>query len=235
MNLDIKHNYIDVGEGKPIVLVHGNGDDISFFVHQIAVLKKIRRVIALDTRGHGKSPRGEGDFTIRRFGDDLYEFMKSLNIEKADILGFSDGANIAMSFAVKHPEMIDRLILSGGNLHTGGIKRWIQLPIEAAYRLLRFGAAHNPKLKLKAEIMSLMINQPNITDDELKKITCPTLVTAGTFDMVKASHTREIASKISGAKLRFIKGTHTVAKRRLQAYNKVILNFLRNSNDNRRR
>ena len=62
------------------------------------------RVIALDTRGHGKSPRGTGPFTIERFARDLYDFMADLSISKAVILGFSDGANIAMTFTMKYPD-----------------------------------------------------------------------------------------------------------------------------------
>ena len=74
------------------------------------------QVYAVDTRGHGKTPRGIEPFTIRQFAEDLLGFMDEYQIEKAHILGFSDGANIAMIFAIRYPERVDRLILNGGNL-----------------------------------------------------------------------------------------------------------------------
>lgn len=80
-------------------------------------------MIALDTRGHGKSPRGTAPFSIEQFSDDLNEFLISQGISKAVILGFSDGANIAMRFAIKYPNKVKGLILNGGNLNPQGVKR----------------------------------------------------------------------------------------------------------------
>ena len=80
------------------------------------------RVIVVDTRGHGQSPRGTAPFTIAQFADDLKDFMDELDISKAVILGFSDGANIAMKFVLKYPERVKALILNGGNLNPKGVK-----------------------------------------------------------------------------------------------------------------
>ena len=94
-------------------MLHGNGEDSTYFSHQIAYFQKSYRVIAIDTRGHGKTPRGEEPFTISQFADDLYVFMKQHEIRRADMLGFSDGANIALLFTIRHPERVNRLILRG--------------------------------------------------------------------------------------------------------------------------
>ena len=102
--MDITLFYREKGNGEPFVLLHGNGEDSSYFKHQIEHFCDRYRVIAPDTRGHGKSPRGTSPFTIRQFSCDLYDFMKNHQIPKAVILGFSDGANIAMRFAMKHPD-----------------------------------------------------------------------------------------------------------------------------------
>ena len=75
---------------------------------------------ALDTRGHGKTPRGEKPFTIRQFAEDLLCFMDEHKIEKTHLLGFSDGRNIAMGFAMQYPERVDRLVLNGANLDPAG-------------------------------------------------------------------------------------------------------------------
>ena len=89
--MDIEHNYIEQGTGFPLILLHGNGEDVSYFVHQMEPFSRHFRVIAVDTRGHGKTPRGEAPFTIRQFADDLLGFMDVHGIDKAHILGFSDG------------------------------------------------------------------------------------------------------------------------------------------------
>ncbi len=94
--------YEEKGSGEPFIFLHGNGENSSYFRNQIEHYQNRYRVLALDTRGHGKSPRGTAPFTIEQFSCDLYDFMRSHGISKALILGFSDGANIAMTFAMKH-------------------------------------------------------------------------------------------------------------------------------------
>ena len=101
--MDITHHYIEQGSGEPLILLHGNGEDGSYFAHQMEPFSRHFRVIALDTRGHGKTPRGEAPFTIRQFAEDLHGFMDAHGIDRADLLGFSDGGNIAMVFALTHP------------------------------------------------------------------------------------------------------------------------------------
>ena len=104
--MDIQLNYIEKGSGEPLILLHGNGEDSTYFVHQIESFSKEYRVLALDTRGHGKTPRGTAPFTIRQFAEDLCAFMDQHEIPKAHILGFSDGGNIALTFALRYLSLI---------------------------------------------------------------------------------------------------------------------------------
>lgn len=138
--MDIEHYFIEKGHGTLLILLHGNGEDCDYFKGQVDVFAKYYHVISLDTRGHGKTPRGDAPFTIRQFADDLCSFMDSRGIDKANLLGFSDGGNIAMVFAMKYPERVDRLILDGANLDAKGVKRSIQIPIEIGYRFARLFA-----------------------------------------------------------------------------------------------
>ena len=119
--MDIVLYYQEKGKKEPFILLHGNGEDSSYFKNQIEYFSDRYRVIALDTRGHGKSPRGTRPFTIEQFSCDLYDFMEDHEISKAVILGFSDGANIAMKFAMKYPNRVKALILNGGNLNPAGV------------------------------------------------------------------------------------------------------------------
>ena len=112
--MDIELYYREAGSGEPLIMLHGNGESGEYFINQIEHFQSRYRVIAPDTRGHGRSPRGEAPFTIAQFANDLYDFMQRLGIARAAILGFSDGANIAMKFAMQHPEMVKALILNGG-------------------------------------------------------------------------------------------------------------------------
>ncbi len=218
--------YQEKGNQEPFILLHGNGEDSSYFKNQIAYFSQKYRVIAVDTRGHGRSPRGTVPFTIEQFACDLYGFMAELEISKAVILGFSDGANIAMKFAMKHPDKVKALILNGGNLNPKGVKRTIQIPIEIGYKIVKRFASQSPDAKKKAEMLGLMVNEPNISPDELPKITVPTLVICGKNDMIKESHTREIAENIPDAKLSIIKGDHFIANKRYIAFNSEVENFL---------
>lgn len=225
--MDISLYYREKGNKEPFILLHGNGEDGSYFENQIDYFSDKYRVIALDTRGHGKSPRGNAPFTIEQFSRDLYDFMTGLEISNAIILGFSDGANIAMKFAIKHPNMVKALILNGGNLNPKGVKRTTQIPIEMGYRIASRFASKSPDAKRNAEMLGLMVNGPNISPAELSKITAPTLVICGKRDMIKESHTKEIAANIPSAKLSIIKGNHFIANKRFDAFNKEVDAFLK--------
>lgn len=220
-------HYQEKGNGEPLILLHGNGEDGSYFKYQIDYFSGKYRVIALDTRGHGKSPRGTKPFTMEQFSCDLYDFMESLAISSATILGFSDGANIAMKFAMHYPDKVKALILNGGNLNPKGVKRTAQLPIELGYKIAKRFAAKSPAAKSNAEILGLMVNEPMIEPAQLSKITAPTLVICGKNDMIKETHTKEIAEHIPNAKLVILKGNHFIANKRYAAFNQAVEDFLK--------
>ena len=227
MIMDINHFYIEQGTGFPLILLHGNGEDCAYFARQMDSFSEHFHVIALDTRGHGQTPRGEAPFTIRQFAEDLLTFMDNHNIEKAHLLGFSDGGNIAMVFALAHPERVDKLILNGANLDASGVKRKIQIPIEIGYRIAKLFARKSPKAKKNAEMLGLMVNDPNVKPEELSQIQNQTLVIAGDNDMIKDKHTRLIAKSIPHAELCIIHGDHFIANKNPEAFNEAVLRFLK--------
>lgn len=224
--MDIQHYYIEQGQGEPLILLHGNGEDHSYFVHQIEHFSKFYRVIALDTRGHGKTPRGNAPFTIRQFAKDLYDFMEEHAIEHANLLGFSDGGNIALTFALEYPQKLLRLILNGANLIPKGVKPSIQIPIVLGYRIAMLFAKKSPKAKRNAELLGLMVNEPNIDPCQLKQITARTLVIAGTKDMIKEKHTIKIYESLPNAQLCLIPGNHFIAAQNPNLFNEKVSAFL---------
>jgi len=225
--MDIELYFQEKGNGVPFIFLHGNGENSSYFKNQIDYFSTRYHVIALDTRGHGKTPRGDAPFTIEQFSCDLYDFMKAHQLTSAMILGFSDGANIAMKFAITHPEMVRVLILNGGNLDAKGVKRTTQIPVEIGYRIAKHFSAKSPGAKKNAEMLGLMVNGPNIEPEDLSQITAPTLVICGTKDMIKESHTQKITRYIPNAKLLIIKGNHFVANKRPNKFNQEIGDFLK--------
>lgn len=225
--MDIKLSYVEKGQGEPLILLHGNGEDCGYFEHQIEAFSSRYHVYALDTRGHGKTPRGARPFTIRQFAQDLLEFMEEHRIGKAHLLGFSDGGNIAMVFAIRYPERVDKLILNGANLDARGVRPAIQVPIEIGYRIARLFAGKSDKAKRNAELLGLMVNDPNVPVQELSKISVKTLVIAGTRDMIKEDYTRLIAKSIPGAELVLLPGDHFIAGKDPEAFNQRVLEFLR--------
>ena len=224
--MDINHYYVEKGQGEPLILLHGNGENSEYFQGQIDVFSKQYHVYAIDTRGHGKTPRGEKPFTIRQFADDLLCFMDKQQIEKAHLLGFSDGGNIAMVFAIHYPDRVNRLILNGANLNPNGVKRSTQFPIEIGYKIAKRFAEKSDSARLNAEMLGLMVNDPNIEPEELSHIKAKTLVIAGTKDMIKDEHTRQIASGIPNSELVFLKGDHFIANKHPEEFNRAVLEFL---------
>ena len=225
--MDIKHFYVEKGQGEPLVLLHGNGESCEYFKRQMDALSAQYHVYALDTRGHGKTPRGTRPFTIRQFAEDLLGFLDERQIARAHLLGFSDGGNIALVFALAHPERVGRLILNGANLDAGGVRRTVQIPIEIGYQIARKFAGKSEKARLNAEMLGLMVNDPNISAGELSNITAKTLVIAGTRDMIKGGHTRLIAQSIPGAELAFLPGDHFIASKNPEEFNQRVLEFLK--------
>ncbi len=224
--MDINHYFIEKGKGEPFILLHGNGENSSYFQGQIDEFSEQYHVYAIDTRGHGKTPRGDKPFTIRQFADDLLCFMDEHQIERSHLLGFSDGGNIAMIFAIQHPDRVNRLILNGANLNPEGVKRSTQIPIEMGYKIAKRFAGKSDSARLNAEMLGLMVNDPNVKPEELAEIKAKTLVIAGTKDMIKEDHTRLIASGIPNSELVFIKGDHFIANKCPKEFNKAVLDFL---------
>lgn len=219
--MDITLNYEERGEGDVLILLHGNGEDHTNFSAQIEPFSACYRTIALDSRGHGLSPRGEKPFTLEQFADDLYDFMLDKTIAKAHILGFSDGADVALIFALKHPERVMKLVLNGGNLFPGGCKKsvldWVKMEYDKAIK---------EKDERVRSLMALMLFEPDISPSSLSSLDMPVLVIAGTDDMIKKSHTKLIAESIPFSRLCFIDGDHFVAYKRSAEFNRIVLNFL---------
>lgn len=219
-------NYTEKGQGEPLILLHGNGEDSSIFNKFGDKFAQKYRVIAIDTRGHGKTPMGEESFSLYQFADDLEDFMDFIGIEKANILGFSDGGNIAMIFASQHPERVIKLIANGANTKPSGMKTGIHLVMWIMYFVYSVLGAFSEKYRMKKLLFSLMLFEPKLGTEDLEAITAPTLVLVGTDDLIKEKESRYIANTIPNAELCFVLGGHMILKENLKDYSYAVEKFL---------
>ena len=219
--MDIQLHYTCAGEGPVLLLLHGNGEDSSYFTNQIEEFSQDFFVCAIDTRGHGQSPMGSAPFTISQFADDLLHFMDEQELEQADILGFSDGGNIALTFALRHPDRVRRLILNAANLYPEGLHPWLLEEFRQSYE-----AACRSGADYEAALLELMLNEPHIDPNDLSALTMPVLVIAGDRDVIQDEHTLMIASAIPDARLAILPGGHDIANRHPAAFNAAVRAFL---------
>lgn len=224
--MNIEHHYVESGSGVPLILLHGNGENNEYFVNQIEYFSKAYRVIALDTRGHGKTKRGEAEFSIAQFADDLKLFLDRLSIDRAIILGFSDGGNIALLFALKYPEYVEKLILNAANLYPTGQKNTMFMAVWIGYEIYRILALLNFKYEAKKELFSLMTHHPHVDPKELSRLLMPVLVIAGTNDVIKKKHTQLIYNSLPKGKLVILEGDHFIANKKWKQFNEAIEQFL---------
>ena len=219
--MDIDLHYTEHGSGDPLVLLHGNGEDGAYFEHQVECFRQRFRVIAVDSRGHGKSPRGAAPLTLAQMACDLADFLDGLGIGSANVLGFSDGANVALLFALAHPDRVRSLVLNGGNLFPEGLTEQTRHEIAGEYdEALQAGDDS------QLELLRLMTDEPNIDPASLSALHMPVLVVAGTDEMIEESHTRLIAASIPGARLEFVRGSHFIAAENPEEFNAVLAAFL---------
>lgn len=224
--MNIELYYIEKGEGEPLIMLHGNGEDSSVFEKEINYFSKEYRVIAIDTRGHGNSPMGDEPFSLYQFAEDLKDFMDGHGIDKANILGFSDGGNIALIFASKYPERVIKLIANGANTKPSGMKFAAHAAIRMSYLWYSFMSAFSQKYIHKKMLMKLMLDEPNITREELENISAPTLVLVGTNDLIKEKESRYIQKTIPDSELVFVLGNHFIVKNNAKDYIYAVEHFL---------
>lgn len=189
---DIELYYEKYGTGKPIILIHGNQESHEIFDKLIEKLKSNYEVFAIDSRCHGKSENPK-EISYNLMCDDIINFIKELNIEKPILYGFSDGGIIGLLVAIKEHDLLSNLIISGANITPDVFTTFDLLLTKLFYFFTR------------SKYIKMMLDEPNITIEDLKKITIPVHVLAGEKDIIKLEHTKLIANNIKNSTLEIIK------------------------------
>ena len=216
-------------QAPTLILLHGNGEDHTYFVKQIPAFSPHFRLVLMDTRGQGQSTGGDGELNFSVFAADLLALMDHLQIAKAHLLGFSDGGNLALTFALAHPERVQSLILNGANLEPGGVKLSTQLPIVLGYGCCRLLSPFSRKARQNGAVLGLMVNHPHIPPQALTALTMPALVIVGERDMIRDRHSQLIARSLPNAQfVRIPGGDHFCAAKCPEVFNHAVLSFLQN-------
>ncbi len=217
--------YETYGKGEPLFLLHGNGGSIDAFTKEIPELSKHFQVIAMDTRAQGKSTDTSTEsLTYRKFAEDVKALADELKLKKINILGWSDGGNTAIEFAIKYPKNVNKIITSGANVFPNGVgeKMVEDMKIDVA----RMKAEHKPERDIRLE--QLMIDEPKITKEQLNKISAKALIVAGENDLILRSHTEYIAKEIPNSKMKIYKGaSHGVPVERAEELCQDVIDFIK--------
>lgn len=185
--------YEVVGSGTPLIMIHGNGENHEIFDQAVELLSKQFTCYLIDSRGHGKSQKIT-EYHYEDMAEDIYQFIRNLKLTHVTYYGFSDGGIIGLLLASSHPDLLDKMIISGANTRPDAVRKWLAVVFRIINRIHR-----NP-------LFELMLTEPHITREQLQAIRIPTLVLAGSKDLVVEEDTRFIAENIPDATLKILEG-----------------------------
>lgn len=189
----INIHYEVYGEGQPIILLHGNSENLNIFDKLVEKLKNEYKVYAIDSRCHGESDDPE-EISYDLMAQDVIEFIKTLNLNKPILYGFSDGGIIGILVAIKEPDILSKAIVSGANVTPDALSKMFII----ITKIMGFFT--------KNKLFKMMENEPNITCEELQSIKIPVHVLAGEKDVIREEHTKMIAENIPNSTLEIIAG-----------------------------
>ena len=190
--------YEVTGEGDPLVVLHGAYMTIPDMGEIIPMLAKTHKVIALEFQGHGRTEDIDRPITYENLADDVAGVMDALNIEKADVFGYSMGAAAAIQLTIRHPEKVDQLVSASGSYDIAGAQRayldfipqmkpelFIGTPMEAAWKKLAVNPDGFPAF---VDRMIALEHEPMAWEAGVKTIKSPVLLIAGDSDVVTLEH-----------------------------------------------
>ncbi|SEW39045.1 Pimeloyl-ACP methyl ester carboxylesterase [Chitinophaga sp. YR573] len=215
----IKMYYEIYGQGKPLVLIHGGGSTIqTTFGRVIPMLAKHRRIIAVELQAHGRTSDREKDVSFEQDADDVATLLKNLNIDKADFFGFSNGGTTTIQITIRHPEIVDKIILGSALCKRNGVPSqfWdfmkqaqlANMPEQLKEAYIQVAPNPNRLQIMHDKDAKRMVNFRDIPDEQIKSIKAPTLIIIGDQDIIKPEHAIEMRRQIANSELAIIPGVH---------------------------
>lgn len=221
--------YETYGSGKPLLMIHGNGGNGGAFSMQIPYFSQHYKVILPDSRAQGKSTDESDTLTYEMMADDMNALLDSLHLDSCYVIGWSDGGINGLLLAIRHPEKVKKLAVTGANLWPDST---------ALGNFYKDGLAYEDTLKTKPQtaairheykLVHMMNVEPNISLAELKTIHCPTLVIGGDHDIIQPQHTLTIAQAIPKSYLWIVPHSgHATLQEHKDDFNKTVGDFFSN-------
>ncbi|MBR0695187.1 alpha/beta hydrolase [Bradyrhizobium lablabi] len=227
--------HVDLGDGSPVVFLHGGLANSDYFGLQAPEVARRHRVILVDSRGHGRSTRDAQPFGYDLMADDVVALLDHLQIPRASIVGWSDGAIIGLDMAMRHPDRVSRVFAFGANTQTSGLNpdydndpTFAQYIARARSEYARNSPTPNEYEQFLHEIEKMWETQPNWTDEQLRAIRTPVLIADGQHDEgIKREHTEYMAATIPGAGLLILPNvSHFALLQDPLLFNTALLDFL---------
>jgi len=218
------------GSGKPLLLIHGNGGNISAFSNTIPYFSKNYKVIVTDSRSHGKSTDNNDSLSFEMMADDEAALLDAMHIDSAYVIGWSDGGIISLVLAMRHPGKVIKLASTGANLwpDSTALIPSLWLDEKRTYDSLHTKTFATAKEKNDWKIFMLDWLQPNIALPALKAIRCPSLIINGDHDLITLEHAMKIFQNISKAYLWILPNSgHGTLTEHTAEFNKKVDDFFR--------
>lgn len=215
------------GQGEPLLLIHGNGGSIDNLKNQIPFFSRHYKVIAIDSRAHGRSVDPSDSLSFEMMADDFNALLDSMRLDSAYVIGWSDGGINGLLLAIRHPDKVKKLAITGANLwpDTTGLTPFVFHLIQLEDVSLR-AKQQTPETRNKLKICDLDLYQPHISLDQLHTIICPTLVIGGDHDAIPVLHTVLIAQNIPQSYLWIIPNSgHSTPIFKKDQFNAIISDF----------
>ena len=219
------------GKGQPILFIHGNGGSINNFIYQIPYFSKYYRVIAVDSRGQGKTKDDADSLSYEMMADDFAALLDEMKLDSVYVLGWSDGGINALLLALRHPKKVKKMAITGTNLwpeNTAIFQDVIDIVTPSIVTVIN-KKDKTPAEKTEAKLGRLLIKEPHIAAKALNDINAETLVMGGDNDVIKPEHTLLIHQHIPNSYLWIApKSGHSVALVYKDDFNKNVHMFFKN-------
>lgn len=215
----IKMYYEIHGQGEPLVLIHGGGSTIqTSFGRILPLLSQHYKIIAMELQAHGHTSDRDAPESFEQDADDVAALLRHLSISNAHILGFSNGGNTAMRIAMRHPELVNKLVaISSFYKREGMIAEFFEgmqhatidnMPELLKKYYLQINKDEKGLLSMFTKDRDRMLHFKDWNDDELRSIQSPTLLICGDRDVMTTEHTVKMSRLIPNAQLMIHPGTH---------------------------
>lgn len=191
------------GKGQPLLIIHGNGGSINNFAFQIPYLSSKYKVIVADSRSQGKSADKTDSLSYEMMADDYAALLDAMKIDSAFVIGWSDGGINGLLLAIRHPQKVKKLAVTGANLwpDTSAVFQEVIDMVEPEYTPLKNNANKTDVQKNQWKLLRLLIEEPHIPLASIQTIKCPSLIIGGDHDVIKEEHTMLIYKNIPNAYL----------------------------------